>query len=228
MSVSPPSHALSHRTTASATRPNRSYSIPNSFPSTETSCLAQCTSTFQDLVVAAGYVFFWAVELHPGDDGRIFYTNEVAKWVDSEETSKIDRHCLDICSSMQRFRKSRRCMNGDRGKPPEDPFKPFSRCAGCGLVVYCSKECQRNAWTCKGVHHQYSHRLVCKDLGRLRAVWPAQTEEIQFELIPELRFTLFAARLGCLLRKSLTGWEKMKSKPRSQHPKHFQTERGST
>lgn len=82
------------------------------------------------------------------------------------------------------------------GKTPEDPFKPYSRCAGCGLVSYCSKECQRKGWTRgKSVDNRDSHRPLCKDLGRLRHVWP-QTDDIQFELIPELRFTLYAPTHG--------------------------------
>lgn len=92
-------------------------------------------------------------------------------------------------------------MNGDCGKCYARTFygscsgktpvssKPFSRCSGCVLVSYCSREYQRQGWTHKDHDRQYSHRLQCKELGQLRVIWP-QTDDIHHELIPELRFAL--------------------------------------
>eukprot|EP00656_Telonema_subtile_P022973 TRINITY_DN24264_c0_g1_i1.p1 TRINITY_DN24264_c0_g1~~TRINITY_DN24264_c0_g1_i1.p1 ORF type:complete len:140 (+),score=19.94 TRINITY_DN24264_c0_g1_i1:360-779(+) len=40
----------------------------------------------------------------------------------------------------------------------EDADAKFQRCSGCGVVVYCSKGCQKADWKAR-------HKHVCKDAG---------------------------------------------------------------
>ncbi|TFL00959.1 hypothetical protein BDV98DRAFT_568186 [Pterulicium gracile] len=49
-----------------------------------------------------------------------------------------------------------------RRQPPQ-----VSRCAKCMVVAYCSKECQRAAWSWP----QLSHMLLCNYWARLHSVW---------------------------------------------------------
>ncbi|KAH9914150.1 uncharacterized protein B0H18DRAFT_1125815 [Fomitopsis serialis] len=42
--------------------------------------------------------------------------------------------------------------------------RTFSRCAGCGVLRYCSRECQRSAWK----HATFPHKNVCTKLRVLR------------------------------------------------------------
>ncbi|KAH9923274.1 uncharacterized protein B0H18DRAFT_861542, partial [Fomitopsis serialis] len=38
--------------------------------------------------------------------------------------------------------------------------RPFPRCAGCGILCYCSRECQKSAWK----HAKAPHKEVCPKL----------------------------------------------------------------
>lgn len=92
---------------------SRTLTLLDALPSAETSWLTQYTSTFQDLAAAAGQIFHWAVELNSEDERRLVWTPAPTKW--TETTSTKSTHGFDICGSIQRFRKSRRCMNGHCG-----------------------------------------------------------------------------------------------------------------
>ncbi|KAH9917805.1 uncharacterized protein B0H18DRAFT_817725, partial [Fomitopsis serialis] len=37
---------------------------------------------------------------------------------------------------------------------------PFSRCAGCGVLCYCSRDCLKNAWR----HAKAPHKDICPKL----------------------------------------------------------------
>ncbi|EPT03311.1 hypothetical protein FOMPIDRAFT_89044 [Fomitopsis schrenkii] len=45
-----------------------------------------------------------------------------------------------------------------------DAGRPFARCAGCEVLRYCSRECQRQAWK----HPTLPHKSVCAKLRALR------------------------------------------------------------
>lgn len=48
----------------------------------------------------------------------------------------------------------------------EDKAAPLQRCGRCRMQSYCSKECQNFAWTWR----ISPHKMVCKDLAKLRGI----------------------------------------------------------
>ncbi|KAI1394313.1 uncharacterized protein F4822DRAFT_387880 [Hypoxylon trugodes] len=54
------------------------------------------------------------------------------------------------------------------GKTEEDGGKEdsLSRCTGCGLAAYCSKECQVRGW------NELGHKANCKVIKAIREIWP--------------------------------------------------------
>ncbi|KZV92039.1 hypothetical protein EXIGLDRAFT_749849 [Exidia glandulosa HHB12029] len=72
---------------------------------------------------------------------------------------------LALLSLLPALSKRRHCYGPRCGKHVHETGtkKPFSWCAQCKMVQYCSKECQRDDWK----YSQYSHREMCELLCSL-------------------------------------------------------------
>lgn len=66
-------------------------------------------------------------------------------------------HCIMNTAATRRF-----CRGPACGKPVHEKATPgsFARCAQCGVVQYCSKDCQRADWTGAPVPHKTICRLL--------------------------------------------------------------------
>ncbi|KZV94764.1 hypothetical protein EXIGLDRAFT_766792 [Exidia glandulosa HHB12029] len=68
---------------------------------------------------------------------------------------------------------ARRACFGCGKQVHENPSgKPFSKCARCKAVQYCSKECQRNDWNLK---HGQPHKIICDILSEVLTIMPVET-----------------------------------------------------
>ncbi|KAI1205160.1 uncharacterized protein F4807DRAFT_471283 [Annulohypoxylon truncatum] len=55
---------------------------------------------------------------------------------------------------------------GKEGEVEGEGERKLMRCTGCGVVAYCSKECQVRGW------NEMGHKADCKVLKGIREIWP--------------------------------------------------------
>ncbi|TFK98771.1 hypothetical protein BDV98DRAFT_657736 [Pterulicium gracile] len=68
---------------------------------------------------------------------------------------------------------NRMCKNERCKRLPPDAKKSNQSCGGCHIFCYCSKTCQKEAWSSGLV----PHRSICKDIAKLVEVWGKTTAE---------------------------------------------------
>jgi sulfatase maturation enzyme AslB (radical SAM superfamily) len=75
--------------------------------------------------------------------------------------------------------KTARCGYHGCFKTAESVGKSLSRCANCGMVRYCSKECQKASWKAGGVK---SHKRFCPTFKKLKSLIPQRDEHYEIPI----------------------------------------------
>ncbi|EJD38219.1 hypothetical protein AURDEDRAFT_172724 [Auricularia subglabra TFB-10046 SS5] len=113
-------------------------------------------------VFAAWYYLLYKALPEPRAPLPIRVVQWLGSWKGANKGTIVE---LSVHGALTRIVRTRACVYCGVSSLRNEDGKALSFCAGCKLVLYCSKECQRNHWAGKGGRHP--HKGACSILRRL-------------------------------------------------------------
>ncbi|EJD38229.1 hypothetical protein AURDEDRAFT_116576 [Auricularia subglabra TFB-10046 SS5] len=105
---------------------------------------------------------------HCVPEGALPVSARMRRWTDEHLKPKPPSLKLSLEETVSRLARVRACGFCGISSVRKDDGKALSFCAGCKLVLYCSKSCQKQHWQGKG--ERSPHKAVCPILRRIDGI----------------------------------------------------------